>query len=579
MKRYLFILGTFLVFAVCFSISAKAQPRTEQEAEQIGATFLKELRTENAVSQSRLVPVRRNQIESALKVRGLRAYSNPDATSQQPFYIFNDEGLGGFVIVGGDERFHDILGYSTSGKFTPDDIPVALSELLYDFSQQYQSISRSNNFSASRKEERQWQVVEPLCPSQWNQYAPYNNYAPVIGGEATPTGCVATAMAQVMYCFKYPAQPQGNIKYTSKTNAIEIEHNLGNDVFQWNQMLDQYYTNQYTSAQGNAVAQLMRDCGYSVYMDYGTDGSSATMTSATYALIHNFGYNRNVTTCTRKFYSDDVWEQIIHRELEEGRPILYDGRKPDGDGGGHAFVLDGADQNGLLHFNWGWGGHYDGYFRYDPLVIIKDGEERHNYTGGQNMIVNISPWEVGKHEDTFRAIRIYPREEVYLWNEWAYVNIDSIYCHANCATRNDTATSFHGFLALSLHEKDGTFISYLAKNEVNNKAAVGWKLYWFYFKPSLTPIEKNKEYLLRVVVINQEDEVSDIHLLNGAPNYIYLRTDNSAIYLDSQLPEGISNVLATPDNDDTKYDLNGRTIYKPHPGQIYISNGRKVLHR
>lgn len=281
------------------------------------------------------------------------------------YYIFNTEQNGGFVIVSGDERTEEILGYSTEGHIDPQQMPENMRAWLKGYEEQIESIpANATTTSASMPTHP---AVEPLLTCKWNQGAPYNLQCPtqIPEGGTEPqhcvTGCTATAMAQIMYYWKWPqdyttsipAYGYGRNGYKYKYHADELPP----VKFDWANMKD-IYDGSETDASADAVAQLMHYCGQSVKMDYGLDGSGAALN--TQPLVNFFGYDNGATYVKQSNYNIQEWDAMIYQEIEAGRPIWYAGYNitmP------HAFVCDGYDGNGSYHFNWGWGGYYDGYFK------------------------------------------------------------------------------------------------------------------------------------------------------------------------------------------------------------------------
>lgn len=315
-------------------------------------------------------------------------------TDQEPFYIFNAEGKKGFVVVSGDDRTEPILGYSDRGEISVENMPENLKYWLECYEVQMKTLDQTKSAGSrgvTRKASRA--AVAPLIQTKWDQGAPYNYMCPSvvveeIEGESKDrfvdigqpgydennrclTGCVATAMAQVMYYHKWPescdAIGQYDIIYEYENIGTEenpnwqpvVDHSffgLDGTGFKWTDMSLTYSPNA-TGASADAVAELMRYCGQAVKMDYGIDGSGASV-NAWYMATY-FGYSKNARDAYRMSYSVDDWEDLIYQELANSRPVLYRGSSASG---GHQFICDGYDGNGLFHFNWGWSGVSDGFF-------------------------------------------------------------------------------------------------------------------------------------------------------------------------------------------------------------------------
>lgn len=289
-------------------------------------------------------------------------------------YVFNVEREQGFVIVSNDDRTAPILGYSDSGSLDPDNMPSNMRAWLQGYADEIAWLNAHPDQSTNIVARRASAVKKPIAPlvqTHWNQGAPFNDNCPVYTGtQKAVTGCVATAMAQVMYYHKYANMTAGIAGYSKDFrdhDCIPVGA-LSATTFDWNNMLLEYNldkngvcTDDATSQA--AVAKLMQYCGASVKMSYGSTSSSNTG-MVTDALKDVFGYNATVQTVTRSFTSYSQWIDLIYHELSEGRPVVYGGQSS---GGGHEFVCDGYESEDFFHINWGWGGTSDNYFKLSAL--------------------------------------------------------------------------------------------------------------------------------------------------------------------------------------------------------------------
>lgn len=276
-------------------------------------------------------------------------------------YVVNDDANGRFVIVSADERLNTILGYSENGNFEPASMPDALLEIIDGYNRQYDYLlENESNIRQGTPVKTASKAIEPLIKSKWDQSAPYNNQCPenlgLGDGSRCATGCVATAMAQVMNYFQYPTMGNGSYSYYTASQHIYQSMDFNQLKFNWNNMLDVYDDNS-TDEQKSEVAKLMHACGVSVSMDYGTEDSEGKESGAysqniPYALVNYFQYNPNTLFRDRNYYTESEWNSYIMQDLEAGHPILYSGQGK----GGHQFILDGSDSDGKYHFNFGWGG-------------------------------------------------------------------------------------------------------------------------------------------------------------------------------------------------------------------------------
>ena len=276
------------------------------------------------------------------------------------FYIFNAENNGGFVIVSGDDRTTEILGYSDKGELNYDKAPCNVKWLLECYQQVLDSLAQEPNVKAkvkTRGGSTPRAEIAPMITTHWGQFAPYNNACPDVDGKKCVTGCVATAMAQIMNYHKWP---QGNTSaidaYTTSSLGINMPQ-LEPTSFDWNNMRDDYNNQQTTEEENLAVAKLMLYCGQSVMMDYTPDASGAAGPGN--AFVDIFGYSKSTQEWRGIKFTPEHWENNIYNELTSNRPVYYTGSNSML--GGHAFVVDGY-KDGLFHINWGWNGDEDGYF-------------------------------------------------------------------------------------------------------------------------------------------------------------------------------------------------------------------------
>lgn len=282
-----------------------------------------------------------------------QAYHLSWATPDSCVYVFNRQDAGhGFIVAAGDSDFPaSLLGYSDTGAFDPSDMPPAMEWLLGEFS--------AGRFEASPLHARRASIA-PLVKTIWNQSAPFNNDCPMDNNKRSVTGCMATAMAQVLNFWQHPAVGTGTATATTKTDKKSYVFDFSAHPFDWENMLDSY-NGIYNDTQAAAVANLMYGCGAATAMDYSSDESSATAIAAWAGLIDNLGYDKSLVFLHRDFYDLPTWNTMVYDELSAGRPLIYTGQGP---AGGHAFVCDGYDGSAgeFFHINWGWGGQSDGYF-------------------------------------------------------------------------------------------------------------------------------------------------------------------------------------------------------------------------
>lgn len=395
----------FSILLTMFSMLLFAKPVSESTAKQVGANFLS-TKTSLPTNVSELTLV----------------YTMTNHTQTIPyFYVFNIENKG-FIIVSGDDTVLPVLGYSDDGIFVTENIALQVAKWLENYKEQIRYIVE-NNIPATTEIQAEWeelqkdrtllktqqsaystfstQAVSPLVQTKWNQ-APYvNAQCPYDNSynELTVTGCVATAMAQIMKYWNYPAQGSGFHSYNHPTYGT-LSANFGATTYNWNAMPN------YVNSANSAVATLMYHCGVGVEMNYGVsatggsgsyviiDYSPTPQQTAEYAFKTYFDYdNTTLQGVLRSNYSDTNWINLLKNELDASRPIQYAGFGS----GGHTWVMDGYDNNNFFHMNWGWGGSQDGYFQLNALNPGAGGIGGGGYTfnNDQQALIGIQPADAG----------------------------------------------------------------------------------------------------------------------------------------------------------------------------------------
>ena len=314
------------------------------------------------------------------------------------YYIFNNED-GGFVIVSGDDATDEILGYSDAGKLDVNNIPEGMQELLDGYQAEI-TYARNNGMrkanSAANITEPSRQIIEPLIETKWGQNSPFNLFCFTTDDQQAVTGCVATALAQIMYYHKWPQSA------TTAIPAYSTYSELPATTFDWNAMKPRYSEPLFeTDAQKNAVATLFQYCGHAVKMSYGTGGSGASTAEIPGVLKNYFGYQNTAIEIYRSSYDASKWEDLIYHELQYARPVIYSATTSSNSA--HSFICDGYDGYGLFHINWGWAGLSDGYFRLQALNPGAQGTGGSSgyggYTLSQAALIGMSPVVVNDKVD------------------------------------------------------------------------------------------------------------------------------------------------------------------------------------
>lgn len=299
-------------------------------------------------------------------------------TSSRGYYVFPHDGNCGYTIVSGDDRMPEIVGYSTTDTYSEENMPDGMKHLMQAYEAMATALANGDakverclaekEALAADSTYRQPRVEPLLADIAWGQTEPYNNLCPMYDGQRrTVTGCVATAMAQLMMYYKYPQTLKSDIPaYQTSSYQLDMPSVSAGERYDWDNMLPQYSGSAYTAAQANAVAKLMYHCGLSAKADYGpSTGTNCTPD----VLVKYWGYDPDVIKqLNREGFSLREWTAILDAELRASRPVYYSGVSFTS--GGHAFLCDGADGDGLYHINWGWSGWSNGYF--DITILNSD---------------------------------------------------------------------------------------------------------------------------------------------------------------------------------------------------------------
>ncbi|MBR1922822.1 MAG: C10 family peptidase [Paludibacteraceae bacterium] len=359
------------LFMGLFAANLWAGERTVEDAARLAAEFMNQ------------TPALRARYASPRTATSMRlAYTGLKTNQTTPaFYVFNQSEGNGAVIVSADDRTETILGYTDAGSFDMETANPHLRWWLGRYSKQIAALTDEAAVSV-RQQTQAYTPITPLLGNiEYDQETPYSNLCPLDGTHRSLTGCVATAAAQVMRKWKYPAQGTGTYSYTTATLNKVLSVDFGATTYDWDNMLEKYTKNNYTSAQAKAVATLMYHCGVASDMDYSYDAGSGTQTdNMARGLANHFGYKveKFVTQWSKREYGTTMYSpaeysvtttqltSYFHADLEAGRPIIMGGNDEYQEGG-HEFVCDGRDANGKFHINWGWSGDGNGYFAISAL--------------------------------------------------------------------------------------------------------------------------------------------------------------------------------------------------------------------
>ena len=363
-----------LLFILGITI-ADARPINEQRAKQVALNFMSE-------KSGRL-----------LATEDLTTAFIEKINSDTVYYVVNFS-QGGWAVISADDVAYPIVAFSYQGMYSTQNHPVQFDQWMENVTNEIHTAitqkavslpetemawNRLNVSTDSFNAKSLSYSVAPLLTTTWDQGAYYNASCPVAAtgpGGHVWAGCVATAMAQVMKYHNYPATGVGSHSYVDDTYGTQSA-DFEATSYDWASMPN------VLSGHNTDVATLLYHAGVSVDMDYGVSGSGANVSyDATNALKTYFKYNDGLYFASKSDYTDNEWQDLLHTELNNGRPILYRGSGT----GGHAFVCDGFSNDDYFHFNWGWSGWYNGYFYLNDLTPTE-----YNFTNDQGGIMGITP--------------------------------------------------------------------------------------------------------------------------------------------------------------------------------------------
>ena len=400
---------TILVGILCL-LSISTQARTVQEASAIASAFIE---MHNDVAPAKRLQKAAAATAVTTPVEWVFTQYQVDNTTPAVF-VFNstDEG---FVLVSAEDNARAVLGYSDQGTFDANNIPENMQFWLQMYADELRRESavsdRGEKGDKAKKAIRReakgerretsaetYPTISPILGETiWGQGKPFNNKCPEINGQRAVTGCVATAISQIMYVHKHPTKGTGSHSYTTETKQLNVSANFGNTTYDWANMIPDY-TGSYTTAQADAVATLMYHVGVAAEMDYTVEGSGAVSSIALAALTKYFGYDKAINVLPKDFMTEGGLLQAIATDLQAGRPVYFSGVTVAQEG--HAFVCDGMKSDGYLHINWGWNGMANGYFAISALApeVQGTGGSASNlaFTESVGVYTNIRPDAGGK---------------------------------------------------------------------------------------------------------------------------------------------------------------------------------------
>jgi len=370
MKRV--CLAIFLTFSAVSSLFADSV--SQQKARQIAQSYLDCGKVELAADNFSL------------------AGAKASAADSPAYFIFNSE-TEGWVIISGEDSTVPVLARGDSGKFIVEDMPEQVRYWLERINSTIKAVRADTGIKQSEQIKALWANPRPVRPQEaatakyletacWGQgssedsSSPFNMYCPEYAeGHKSITGCVATAMAEVLHYNKYPKKGKGTIPaYTTSSYGIEMPQiDIEGYAYNWDIPSTPYQLSEkdWSKAQKEAVAKLMLHLGCMVSMDYGPESLSSSLLISD-VLSEYMGYSSASYRLYRSAGSPMDWLNVLKAEIDSNRPVIYSGKDNSG-GGGHAFVIDGYDSDNKVHVNWGWNGKNNGWFAVNYLGKVGSG--------------------------------------------------------------------------------------------------------------------------------------------------------------------------------------------------------------
>ena len=422
--RILFVLLAFVLSVP----TAVAETITLEQARQRAAEFMAQQND-------------RRQLTAVVNRTKLMSRKRAAQKTADEYYVFNKGTREGYVIVSGDDRTVPVLGYCDQGEFDYEQLPPAMQDWIEDYARQIRAIRAG---APVLKLPANHPRVETFMDCKWSQGSPYNNLCPLDAGSRSVTGCVATAMAQILYYNREKSVTETTADipgYTTATKNINVAGIAAGAPIDWANMKDTY--NSATELQKRAVAQLMLYCGVAVEMDYTNGSSGAQIYRVADACKKYFGYGNSVKYI-ESFRSEDEMDQIVYSELAAGRPVYLGGYTGDWSVG-HAFLTCGYE-NQRYWINWGWGGQSDGYY-YLTNLTPGDGQgiggSSDGYNSGKTCIIGFEPENFGEKAMSFSDAAV-KKICVDRWD----ANGDGTLTYGEAAAVTDLGDAFKGNTAI-----------------------------------------------------------------------------------------------------------------------------------
>ena len=478
-----------------------------------------------------------NSPQSKNKVRAIDSTGTPELVYTHSdnglasVYVFSTKNTGEYMVLPADDIAPALLGYGDNF----EELNPTMQWWLEEYGRQIQW-GRENGvmLCSASMPSSQYPAITPKVKTKWNQSAPFNNSCPLYNNQRCVTGCVATALAQIMNYHQWPVKGTGSYSYTTKTYGLSCSFNFGDTTFDWSNMLDVYGSTA-TATQQNAVATLMYACGVASQMNYTLSASGANSLVAATGMINYLGYDKGIVDYYRDYYSLDDWNKLVYNQLVDYGPVQYSGQS---NSGGHSFVCDGYSSDGYFHINWGWGGMSDGYFLLTALNPTSQGigGSTSGYNFSQDVIGNVK-----KSDGSNSSIVPNMLAQSYVPENTTYTKGSSILF--NSFTVNYSVGEISGTLGIKAVSASGqeTFIG--GQSFTNLEQGYGYRQYYVYTSSMNLA---NGTYTISPALRTTDGTIYDIPVKIGAEKATTMTISGNTISFATEAPASIqvSNLTA-----------------------------------
>lgn len=506
-------------------------------------------------------------------------------TAAPAFYVFNAEDGKGFVIISGDDQMPEVVAYAHEGRFNASNMHPELAGMLGYYTEVVEEVRRGETtVSRTPRRAKATPVVGPLCPTKWGQEEPYNTLCPQKDGENCPTGCVATAMAQIMYHFAWPKVGTGSGAYASGISGVGLlRSNFSEHYYAWDVMGKTNEENLASQEAADAVAQLCYDCGVATRMEYDPAGSGTNDDLAMAALYTYFGYKASTLDIRRRdcYATQEEWNDMVKAELHANRPVLYAGFSSQA--GGHEFIIDGYDSEDNFRVNWGWDGDSNGYY---SIITLNPTRTKASFSANQSAVCGIEPDETGE-DKTPQQWRIYMVDAPTV--EVEQVELGKYFMVKFGTFFNYSRTANTWTIGAALYDLEGNQKQILTSTSSKGDNTQQLLSYYGYGQLGVTARLAadipDGYYMLRAVFRQtgyKQFVLPDV--VGGSDrNKVYVQVKEGVAYFNAEIPSAIEEMEAEDSRvvSHQYYDLSGKPLRNATKGivldQQRLSNGKQIV--